>query len=109
MSKKTEYASCFNDDDFVESSGEMHELTVTITLCEYRNLIREQARAELEIERKDEEIAALTEKCDSLTKALAACKLPDWINAIGKALSGMQEDEEDDAAEEDDTERTDEQ
>ncbi len=109
MSLKTEYASCFNDDDFVESSGEMHELTVTITLCEYRNLIQEIARQEFWLERKDEQIEELKEKNNSLTKALAACKLPDWINAIGKALSGMQADEEDDAAEEDDTERTDEQ
>ena len=36
----------FNEDDFVESSGEMKELTVTITLCEYRNLIAENARYE---------------------------------------------------------------
>ena len=36
MSLKTDYAN-FNEDDFVESSGEMKELTVTITLCEYRN------------------------------------------------------------------------
>ena len=45
MSLKTDYAN-FNEDDFVESGGEMKELTVTITLCEYRNLIAENARYE---------------------------------------------------------------
>lgn len=35
-----------NDDDFVQAEGTMKELTVTITLCEYRNLIAENARYE---------------------------------------------------------------
>ena len=38
MSLKTDYG--WNEDDYVQADEKMSELTVTITLCEYRNLIR---------------------------------------------------------------------
>lgn len=42
---KTEYGN-YNVDDFIEVDGKLQELTVTITLCEYRNLITERERNE---------------------------------------------------------------
>lgn len=41
MSLKTEYS--YNEDDFVQNGDEMQELTVTISLCEYRNLVKDLA------------------------------------------------------------------
>lgn len=45
MNGKTEYGS-YNTDDFIEVDGQLKELTVTITLCEYRNLVMERTRQE---------------------------------------------------------------
>ena len=90
MERKTEYAGCFNEDDFAQRGGALEELTVTITLCEYRNMVREQARNELQIER-------LQDENGKLSNALAACKLPEWVKSIGRALSG--EDAADEEAE----------
>lgn len=45
MNGKTEYGN-YNIDDFVEVDGQLKELTVTITLCEYRNLVKESIRQE---------------------------------------------------------------
>lgn len=93
MSTKTDNNYCYNEDDFIERAGEMHELTVTITLCEYRNLITENARLEAVGSRLFEENTELEKKCKNLADALAACKLPDWLKQIGRALCG--EDDED--------------
>lgn len=50
----------YNDDDFAQVGDQMNELTVTITLCEYRNMVRELARNEIEIEKlKDSIICTL--------------------------------------------------
>lgn len=100
MSKKTEYSHCYNEDDFIERAGEMHELTVTITLCEYRNLITESTRLEAVNARLFEENTELEKKCENLTSALAVCKLPDWLKQIGRALCG----EDDGDADEDESE-----
>lgn len=88
MERKTEYAGCFNEDDFTQRGGALEELTVTITLCEYRNIVRDLARSELQIERMQDEKAELEKKCADFANALAACKLPEWVKNIGRALSG---------------------
>lgn len=53
MSLKTEYT--YNDDDFIQTTGGMKELTVTITLCEYRNLIQDIVRSEKTIDQLQDE------------------------------------------------------
>mgnify|MGYP003498020666 CR=1 FL=1 len=45
---KTKYS--YNEDDFMQNGEELKELTVTITLCEYRNLIRELSTYDAKIE-----------------------------------------------------------
>ena len=52
MSLKTEYG--YNEDDFIQNRDGMQELNVTITLCEYRNLIKEVAYQEKTIEKLEE-------------------------------------------------------
>jgi hypothetical protein len=51
--KTAEY--CYNEDNFVEENDTMKELTVTITLGEYRNLIQERVYNEKTIETLQEE------------------------------------------------------
>ena len=99
MSTKTEYNHCYNEDDFIERAGEMHELTVTITLCEYRNLIAENTRLEEVNSRLFEENTELEKKCKTLADALAACKLPEWLNQIGRALRGEDNEDNEDESE----------
>ena len=102
MKLKTEYSGCFNEDDFAQHGGALEELTVTITLCEYRNMVRELARSELQIERLQDEKAELEKKCADYANALAACKMPEWVKSIGRALAGedaADEEAADDAGE----------
>ena len=51
--KKTDYS--VNEDNFIEVDGQMKELTVTITLCEYRNLIGDRIYSEKFIEKLQDE------------------------------------------------------
>ena len=97
MKYKTEYSGCFNEDDFAQRGETLEELTVTITLCEYRNMVRELARSELQIERLQDEKEKLLDENGKLSNALAACKLPEWVKSIGRALAG--EDAADEEAE----------
>ena len=97
MTYKTEYSGCFNEDDFAQRGETLEELTVTITLCEYRNMVRELARSELQIERLQDEKEKLLDENGKLSNALAACKLPEWVKSIGRALAG--EDAADEEAE----------
>lgn len=104
MSNKTSLRGYYNEDDFVERDGAMHELTVTITLCEYRNLIRETTRLELELELERGKYEELEEKCRLLSKALAACKVPQFLKDLGRMLAGddpaEEPDDQEDEAEE---------
>lgn len=93
MSLKTEYN--YNEDDFAERSRQLEELTVTITLCEYRNLITEQTRLDMTVDRLQEEKAELEKKLKAASEALAACKMPEWVRTIGNALAHWGEDDED--------------
>lgn len=93
MNLKTDLMSCINEDDFAEHDGNMRELTVTITLCEYRNLIREITVQEIKIERLADENTELEKKCEMLSKALATCKLPDFLEKLRFAFASDPEDE----------------
>ena len=75
MSLKTD-CGCYNENNFVEEDGQIHELTVEITLGEYRNLISEITRQDILIDRLTEEKNELQEKLTAVTNALAACEMP---------------------------------
>lgn len=92
MSLKTDYN--YNEDDYAERSGQLDELTVTITLCEYRNLISEQTRLDMTVDRLQEEKAELEKKLKAASEALAACKMPEWVRAIGDTLAHWGEDQD---------------
>ena len=95
MLKSEHPYSC--DYDFVQQGEAMNELTVTITLAEYRDLIEDQTRMSLEIDRLKAEKKELEDKAKSLSEALAVCELPKWIKAIGNSLAHWGEDQDDDA------------
>lgn len=66
MSLKTE--TFYNEDDFIQQNESLNELTVTITLCEYRNLISEREYNEKEIEELKEENEILRKKVEKLSQ-----------------------------------------
>ena len=101
-SNKTECgAYTYNEDDFVQRGEALDELTVTITLCEYRNLISENTRLDMTLGRVQEEKAELEKKMQAASEALAACKMPEWVKSIGNTLAHWGEDQGDDEARED--------
>lgn len=60
MSNDLKYDSSYSDDfDFVQEGEEIRELTVEITLAEYRQLIQENIQQSLEIEELKQEIEGL--------------------------------------------------
>lgn len=79
MSLKTEYG--YNEDDFVQSGESLNELTVTITLCEYRNLIREQTRSAERIDFLEEELKKAKEAGKTFMQ-LFMIRSPETINKI---------------------------
>ena len=66
MSLKTDYDYNYNEDNFVEVDGQLKELTVTITLCEYRSIISELAYGEKAIEKLQEENEKLRKEIKDL-------------------------------------------
>lgn len=82
MKLKTEYSGCFNGDDFTQRGGELEELMVTITLCEYRNMVRELARMELQIEKLQYE----KEKLEEAGKT--PCRMEGSGERVFKRLTG---------------------
>lgn len=87
-----------NEFDYVESGGRCDELTVTITLCEYRELTERRVRQAMEIER----LTAERDKFEKMAKDYGAAlmaKHPDMIATINKAareMLGIDPDPEDD-------------
>ena len=79
MSYKTELRNTYNEDDFVQTEGGMQELTVTITLCEYRNLIRDLQRQDVIIENLETKMKNAQEYSKTLFKLLMV-KSPEVIN-----------------------------
>lgn len=72
MNTKTEYGN-YNEDDFIEIDGQMKELTVTITLCEYRKLVMACTRQEKSL---DDMHTRLNEEID---RNRALCKENDTL------------------------------
>lgn len=89
---KTRYS--YNEDDFVQNGEELKELTVTITLCEYRNLIRELSTYDAKIESVQEENKKIKEQLRSLAEIIVY-KDPEIMDDIKKAIysiMGMKEE-----------------
>lgn len=78
MSYKTT-SGIYNEDDFVQNESGMQELTVTITLCEYRNLIRELQRQDVIIEELKTRMKNAQEYSKTLFQMLMV-KSPEVIN-----------------------------
>ena len=83
---KTEY-QC-NEDDFVQNGDFLNELTVTITLCEYRNLIEERTRHEMTIDKLEKELKDARESFKNLM-SIFMVKSPNVINKICDAFSEL--------------------
>lgn len=86
--------------DYVESGGRCDELTVTITLCEYRELTERRVRQAMEIERLKEERDKFEKQAHEYGKMLIA-RHPDIIGKITDAVSefvGSNPEEETEAA-----------
>lgn len=81
---KTEYT--YNEDDFAQRGESLDELTVTITLAEYRNLIREQTRSAEVIEHLEEELKKEKEGFCNMMR-LMMLKSPETLNKLCDLLN----------------------
>ena len=77
---KTSYGG-FEQDDFVEDSGQLRELTVTITLSEYRELVASSVLQHNYIDQIDD----LTQAVDSLCQ-VALELAPELVVAVQPAV-----------------------
>ena len=91
MKNKTDIVGCYNEDDFVQRGENMDELTVTITLCEYRNIITELTRMEIRLNAANEQIAELEKEKEQLSSAVATIKFPEWLETIKRVFSGNEQ------------------
>lgn len=95
----------YQADDFAQHGNEMAELTVTITLGEYRRLISENVSMSAEIDSIKRENKTLTERIEALQKAVATTIPPSLIKGIAgwaSQLSGVDEAEDAEDQEESD-------
>lgn len=104
MSNKTDFP--YNEDNFVEQNGELKELTVTITLQEYRNLIEERCYSDKAIEQLQEEVEELRKQRDNYVKIYLsknpeiAEKIEDIVMFISKDVAaGLFNDNDTDESE----------
>lgn len=97
MKLKTEF-NCFNFEDFVQKEGQLHELTVTITLYEYRNLISEAVRSEEIINRLQEEKNRLTKQNEALKKLVIKYN-PDFIRSVNETIRALFDDDAEEESE----------
>jgi hypothetical protein len=112
MGLKTEYSYC--EDDFAQSAEALNELTVTITLCEYRNLIREQARSEATIDALNDKVSEQKKSIESLwaliwdpdTFRRAGTSIAKALNLVADNLEGTAAAEADSDREEEATDET---
>lgn len=82
MSNDLKYNSSYSDDfNFVQDGDEMRELTVEITLAEYRELIMSQASADARISELEGENARLLKENESI-KNYVALKNPEIFKKI---------------------------
>lgn len=94
MSNKTDLND-YNEDDFIEENGELKELTVTITLCEYRSLIRELVYSDKAIEELQTQNESLRKENENL-KALVLHKSPELRNKIAEVIKMFKKQLEED-------------
>ena len=78
------------DDDFVQHGETMDELTVTITLSEYRALVEDNALLRRDVPKLIEEKKALERELKAAHEALADVA-PELIRNIEKALANFGE------------------
>lgn len=76
------------EDDYIESGGVFAELTVTISLCEYRRLVSDDIFLRTEIKRLEKENEKLAAQIKTLGGALLA-KSPDLLNKIAAVADAL--------------------
>lgn len=76
------------EEDYIERAGALEEITVTITICEYRELIQYKARAEMQLEQLTKELEQQRQHNEKILKALLA-KSPDVMSALTDAVHEM--------------------
>ena len=81
---------CVNDDNFVQHGEQIDELTVTITLSEYRALVEDNALLRRDVPKLIEEKEVLERELKATLEALADAA-PELIRNIGKALANFGE------------------
>ena len=91
---KTAYGS-FCEDDYTQTGDQLNELTVTITLCEYRNLIREQVRNEALIDELQEKMKDIKKEFEGLKNIVIQNnpEIFDFIRQTINAISGKENEE----------------
>lgn len=72
--------------DYVERGGICEELTVTITLCEYRELTEQRVRLSAEVERLIAERDKFQKQAEECGKMLIA-KHPEVVSKLADAVS----------------------
>lgn len=80
---KTSYG-VFEQDDFVEDSGQLRELTVTITLSEYRELVRAAVYERARLDQVDRQQLVI----DTLGKLLLTF-IPDFSDNVREIVNLM--------------------
>lgn len=79
----------FENDDFVEENGQLRELTVTITLSEYRSLLRSAVYEQSRVDQAERQQLVI----DTLSKLLLTF-IPDFsdnVREIVKLMGGQNE------------------
>ena len=80
---KTSYGG-FEEDDFVEENGQLRELTVTITLSEYRSLLRSAAYEQARLGQADRQQLVI----DTLSKLILTFS-PDFLDNVREIINLM--------------------
>lgn len=78
----------YNEDDFVERDGKLEELTVTITLCEYRNLIADRIYAEKDFCKLSDEYEGLKQAFKNMVKYISMEKITDDLKQFIESMTG---------------------
>lgn len=74
----------FEQDDFVEENGQLRELTVTITLSEYRSLLRSAAYEQARLGQADRQQLVI----DTLSKLILTFS-PDFSDNVREIINLM--------------------
>lgn len=89
MSSYLKTGGFYEQDDFVEENGQLRELTVTITLSEYRSLLRSAVYENSRVDQADRQQLVI----DTLSKLLLTF-IPDFsdnVREIVKLMGGQNE------------------